>query len=162
MVSRKKATSSSERFMPSCLPTAASSEGVGSLTVAMGDLLGLRCGADREENPSADGYASYHRPPERAQRSPGQSRYTRRAMRIVAITPTLVEVPLAQAVHGVHGTTTVQRSVLVRVATDDGVEGWGNVDPTPGYSLVSATDIRDAVTRLGAVLTGADAFNVHH
>jgi len=82
-------------------------------------------------------------------------------MRIVAITPTLVEVPLAGAVHGVHGTTAVQRSVLVRVTTDEGVEGWGNVDPTPGYSLVSATDIHDTVARIAPPLAGADAFNLH-
>ena len=81
-------------------------------------------------------------------------------MRIVAIDPVLVDVPLAAPVQGVHGTTSVQRSVLVRV-TADGVEGWGNVDPTPGYSLVSAVDIHDAVARLAPALVGADPFNLH-
>src|SRR5439155_19370674 len=47
------------------------------------------------------------------------------AMRIVAIEPVLVDVPLASPVRGVHGTTSVQRSVLARVTTDEGVEGWG-------------------------------------
>jgi muconate cycloisomerase len=82
-------------------------------------------------------------------------------MRVVTVTPILVEVPLKRAVQGVHGTTAVQRSVLVRVTTDEGVEGWGNVDPTPGYSLVSAIDIHDAVARLAPVLIGADPFNLH-
>jgi len=82
-------------------------------------------------------------------------------MRIVAIEPVLVDVPLASPVRGVHGTTSVQRSVLARVTTDEGVEGWGNVDPTPGYSLVSAVDIYDAVARLAPVLVGADPFNLH-
>lgn len=82
-------------------------------------------------------------------------------MHIVTIDPVLVDVPLAAPVQGVHGTTSVQRSVLVRVTTDDGVEGWGNVDPTPGYSLVSAVDIHDAVARLAPVLVGADPFNLH-
>src|SRR5215470_1855935 len=82
-------------------------------------------------------------------------------MRTVAIDPVLVDVPLAAPVQGVHGTTSVQRSVLVRVTTDEGVEGWGNVDPTPGYSLVSAVDIHDAVARLAPVLAGADPFNLH-
>src|SRR5678815_3079166 len=82
-------------------------------------------------------------------------------MRVVAITPILVEVPLSNAVHGVHGPTTVQRSVLVQVTTDEGVEGWGNVDPTPGYSLVSATDIHGAVARLAVALVGGDPFNLH-
>ena len=83
-------------------------------------------------------------------------------MRIVAIEPVLVDVPLASPVRGVHGTTSVQRSVLARVTTDEGVEGWGNVDPTPGYSLVSAVDIHDVVARLAPVLVGADPFNLHH
>ena len=82
-------------------------------------------------------------------------------MRIVTVTPMLVEVPLRSAVRGVHGTTAVQRSVLVRVTTDDGIEGWGNVDPTPGYSLVSAIDIHDAVARLAPFLIGGDPFNLH-
>src|SRR5437588_6819425 len=83
-------------------------------------------------------------------------------MRIVAIEPVLVDVPLATPVRGVHGTTSVQRSVLARVTTDEGVDGWGNVDPTPGYSLVSAVDIHDVVARLAPVLVGADPFNLHH
>jgi L-Ala-D/L-Glu epimerase len=82
-------------------------------------------------------------------------------MRIVAIDPVLVDVPLAAPVQGVHGTTSVQRSVLVRVTTDEGIEGWGNVDPTPGYSLVSAVEIHDAVSRLAPVLVGANPFNLH-
>jgi muconate cycloisomerase len=81
-------------------------------------------------------------------------------MRIAAIQPFLVDVPLATPVRGVHGTTAVQRSVLVRVTSDSGVEGWGNVDPTPGYSRVTAADIRDAVARLAPALVGHEAFNV--
>src|SRR5258708_23768502 len=64
-------------------------------------------------------------------------------MRILATEPVLVNVPLATPVRGVHGTTALQRSLLVRLTTDAGVEGWGNVDPTPGYSLVSAVDGHD-------------------
>jgi muconate cycloisomerase len=82
-------------------------------------------------------------------------------MRIVTIDPVLVDVPLAAPVQGVHGTTSVQRSVLVRVTTDEGIEGWGNVDPTPRYSLVSAVDIHAAVARLAPALVGADPFNIH-
>jgi L-alanine-DL-glutamate epimerase-like enolase superfamily enzyme len=82
-------------------------------------------------------------------------------MRIDAVEPVLVEVPLATAVHGVHGVTAVQRSVLVRVTTDTGVEGWGNVDPTPGYSRVTADDVHDAILEMAPALTGADPFNLH-
>ena len=41
---------------------------------------------------------------------------------------------MREPVQGVHGTAAVQRSVLVRVVADSGAEGWGNVDPTPGYT----------------------------
>jgi L-alanine-DL-glutamate epimerase-like enolase superfamily enzyme len=47
------------------------------------------------------------------------------AVRIIAIAPALVDVPLRGSVQGVHGTTAVQRSVLVRVETEAGTEGWG-------------------------------------
>jgi len=82
-------------------------------------------------------------------------------MRITAVEPILVDVPLKTPVHGVHGIAAVQRSVLVRVAADARLEGWGNVDPTPGYSPVSADDIHAAIGHLAAILIGADAFNVH-
>jgi L-alanine-DL-glutamate epimerase-like enolase superfamily enzyme len=84
-----------------------------------------------------------------------------RLMRVETIEPILVDVPLAAPVHGVHGVTAVQRSVLVRITTDDGVEGWGNVDPTPGYSPVTADDIHAAVARLAPPLMGSDPFNLH-
>ena len=54
-------------------------------------------------------------------RPTGEERYTRRAMRVATVTPILVDVPLASPVRGVHGTTAVQRSVLVRVSTDEGI-----------------------------------------
>jgi len=81
--------------------------------------------------------------------------------RIAAIEATLVAVPLREPVHGVHGTTSVQRSVIVRVTGDDGAEGWGNVDPTPGYSLTSAADIAERVRTLARPLLGLDPFNLH-
>ena len=40
-----------------------------------------------------------------------------------------------------HGVTRVQRSVLVRIATDAEIEGWGNVDPSPGYTLLKGTNL---------------------
>ncbi len=84
------------------------------------------------------------------------------AMRIVAVEPILVEVPPREPVpvHGVHGTTVVQRSVLVRIETEAGDEGWGNVDPTPGYSPVSAEQVHSTVRALAPALLGADPFNL--
>jgi len=72
----------------------------------------------------------------------------------------LVEVPLHQPVTGVHGRTTLQRSVLAHVLADDGHEGWGNVDPTPGYSKISADGVQATVGRLALRVVGMDAFNV--
>ena len=80
-------------------------------------------------------------------------------MRIVDIEPILLDVPLREPVHGVHGVTSVQRSALVRVTSDEGVEGWGNVDPTTGYSAMSAAEVHDTVRRLGPALIGTDPFN---
>jgi len=82
-------------------------------------------------------------------------------MKITAVEPILVDIPLREPVSGVHGVTSVQRSLLVRVTTDAGGEGWGNVDPTPGYSSVSAEDLHATVGRLAPALAGADAFNLH-
>jgi L-alanine-DL-glutamate epimerase-like enolase superfamily enzyme len=82
-------------------------------------------------------------------------------MLITTLEPVLVGVPLREPVSGVHGVTTIQQSVLVRVATDTGHEGWGNVDPTPGYSKVSADSVHATVGRLAPALLGVDAFNIH-
>lgn len=83
-------------------------------------------------------------------------------MRITAVEPFVVEVPTHEPVKGVHGVTCTQRSVLVRLATDQGVEGWGNVDPSPGYTLMSADEIHVAVDRLATVLVGTDAMNLNN
>jgi muconate cycloisomerase len=48
----------------------------------------------------------------------------------------------------------------VRVEADAGAEGWGNVDPTPGYSAVSAERVHATVRALAPALLGADPFNV--
>jgi len=82
-------------------------------------------------------------------------------MRITAVEPMTVEVPMRAPVKAVHGVVRAQRSVLVRVATDDGFEGWGNVDPSPGYTLLSADDIHAAVAALAPALVGRDASNLN-
>ena len=82
-------------------------------------------------------------------------------MRITALEPILVEVPFKRPVAGVHGTRSGQRSVLLRAVSDEGIEGWGNVDPTPGYSAMSGAEICATVRQLAAVVVGLDPFNVH-
>ena len=86
--------------------------------------------------------------------------YNTRAMKITGVDPIEVDVPLRKPVRGVHGVTAVQRSVLVRVRADGGAEGWGNVDPTPGYSAMSAEDVRLTVEALAPRLRGLDPFNI--
>ena len=82
-------------------------------------------------------------------------------MRIAAVEPIIVEVPTREPVSGVHGITRAQRSVLVRLKTDDGVEGWGNVDPSPGYTAMSAEEIHGVIASLCPLLAGADAMNLN-
>lgn len=82
-------------------------------------------------------------------------------MRIVSIEPITVEVPMRAPVSGVHGITRVQRSVLVRIGTDEDIEGWGNVDPSPGYTLMSADQVHAAVASLASNLIGCDALNLN-
>jgi L-Ala-D/L-Glu epimerase len=91
----------------------------------------------------------------------GRRAMLRMTMRVVAVEPILVDVPLRDPVHGVHGITASQRSVLVRVGTESGAEGWGNVDPTPGYSAVSAAQIHATIAAVGPALFGLDPFNIH-
>jgi muconate cycloisomerase len=82
-------------------------------------------------------------------------------MRIAAVEPMIVEVPTREPISGVHGMIRTQRSVLVRLTTDAGVHGWGNVDPSPGYTLMSADEIHRVVESLAPVLTGGDAMNLN-
>ncbi len=82
-------------------------------------------------------------------------------MRVATLEPILVEVPFKRPVAGVHGTRSGQVSVLLRLTSDEGTEGWGNVDPTPGYSAMSAEEVYATVRELAAVVTGLDAFNLH-
>lgn len=83
------------------------------------------------------------------------------AMKLTAIEPYLIEVPLRGAFRNSHAVKTVQRSVVVRVRTSDGVEGAGNVDPSPGYSEATPEAIVESIeSRLAPALLGADATNI--
>ncbi|HVC51419.1 MAG TPA: enolase C-terminal domain-like protein [Stellaceae bacterium] len=82
-------------------------------------------------------------------------------MRITGVEPIIVEVPTREPVSGVHGVTRAQRSVLARIATDAGIEGWGNVDPSPGYTLMSADDVHSTIAAMAPALIGADAMNLN-
>ncbi len=80
-------------------------------------------------------------------------------MRVTAVEPVVVGIPLKVPARGVHGTIATQRSALVRVAAGEGIEGWGNVDPVGGYSTMSADDVTATIRHLTPALLGADALN---
>ena len=54
-------------------------------------------------------------------------------MKITDVKAGAVEIPLRGTFTTAHGALAVQRSVIARVDTDEGLVGWGNVDPAPGY-----------------------------
>jgi L-alanine-DL-glutamate epimerase-like enolase superfamily enzyme len=82
-------------------------------------------------------------------------------MKITAVEAYLVAVPLRGAFKNAHTVKTVQRSVIVRVRTDAGLEGAGNVDPSPGYSEATPEAIVEAIeSRLAPALEGADATSI--
>src|SRR5207237_9552860 len=76
---------------------------------------------------------------------------------ITAVEPFVVEVPMKAPTHGVHGTVSTQRSALVRVVSDQGAEGWGNVDTTVGYSTSTVAAVVATIRRFAPVLRGAGA-----
>ena len=82
-------------------------------------------------------------------------------MKITAIDVGVIVVPLKGTYATAHGSLGVQRSVMARIRTDEGLAGWGNVDPTPGYSEMGVEEVVSAVKEtLGPALLGSDPLNV--
>lgn len=82
-------------------------------------------------------------------------------MKITGIDVGIVTIPLRGAFATAHGSVSVQRSALARLRTEEGYLGWGNVDPTPGYSEMSVEDIVSTVTEsLVPALLGSDPTNI--
>lgn len=46
-----------------------------------------------------------------------------------------VTIPLKGSFRNAHAVRTSQNSIVLRVLGDEGVDGVGNVDPDPGYSI---------------------------
>jgi L-alanine-DL-glutamate epimerase-like enolase superfamily enzyme len=73
-----------------------------------------------------------------------------------------VAVPLVGEYKNAYLAKTVQKSAIVRITTDDGVTGLGNIDPGPGYSKESIIDhLRVLETTLKPLLIGMDPCNIH-
>ena len=82
-------------------------------------------------------------------------------MKITGIDTWMVAVPLRGTFKNAHAVKSVQRSVIVRVGTDAGLDGAGNVDPSPGYSEATPEEILTVIReRLEPVLVGRDALNI--
>ncbi len=81
-------------------------------------------------------------------------------MRITGIDIHPLRIPLKGVFRNAHDTKTRQDSIVVRVRTDEGAAGLGNVDPDPGHSEESFGETLKAVRALAPSLTGRDPLNV--
>src|SRR4051794_28208635 len=61
-----------------------------------------------------------------------------------------------------YTTKTTQKSAVVRLSSDDGAVGLGNIDPSPGYSVESIEQSLAALRgTLAPAVEGLDAANPH-
>lgn len=81
-------------------------------------------------------------------------------MRITGIDIHPLRIPLKGVFRNAHDTKTRQDSIVVRVRTDEGAAGLGNVDPDPGHSEESFTETLKAVRALAPSLMGRDPLNL--
>ena len=72
-----------------------------------------------------------------------------------------VSIPMVGEYKNAYVSKSVQKSPVVRI-TAGGIAGYGNVDPTPGYSKEQAPQQIEALRNTFApLITGMDATNVH-
>ena len=81
-------------------------------------------------------------------------------MRITGIDIHPLRIPLKGVFRNAHDTKTRQDSIVVRVRTDEGISGLGNVDPDPGHSAESFSETLKAVQTLAPGLAGRDPLNL--
>lgn len=73
-----------------------------------------------------------------------------------------VAVPLVGEFKNAYLSKSVVKSAVVRVVASDGSFGYGNIDPTPGYSEESTEDhLKVLRTTLAPLLPGMDPQNIH-
>ncbi len=73
----------------------------------------------------------------------------------------LTSIPLCGAFANAHLIKTAQTSVIVRLRSADGVEGLGDVDPTPGYTLEKPEEILATLrAQLFQALSELDPLNI--
>lgn len=73
-----------------------------------------------------------------------------------------VAMPLVMEFKNAYLSKSVVKSAVVRVTASGGAVGYGNIDPTPGYSKESIEDSLAVIrNRLAPAVIGMDAANVH-
>ncbi len=78
-------------------------------------------------------------------------------MRVSSVEVFRVDMPMRDYFKNANHNHNVQPCVVVRVTSDDGFEGIGDVEPVAGYSGLGRDDIADAVEeKLAPALLGAD------
>ncbi len=81
-------------------------------------------------------------------------------MKITRIDIHPLQIPLKGVFRNAHDAKTRQDSIVVRVGTDEGITGLGNVDPDPGHSEESFGETLKAVRTLAPELGGRDPLNL--
>ncbi len=73
-----------------------------------------------------------------------------------------VAMPLVTEFKNAYLSKSVVKSAVVRITATGGAVGYGNIDPTPGYSKESIEDSLEMLrTRLAGLVMGMDPTNVH-
>jgi len=82
-------------------------------------------------------------------------------MKIQEIEMIPVRIPFKKLFRTSHSARTHQESVIVKVHTDERIVGIGNVDPSPGYSAESVSEIKKVLeNHLIHVVVGRDPFTI--
>ena len=71
-----------------------------------------------------------------------------------------LSIPLKGFFRNARLAKTCQQSIVLKVHTDEGTEGVGNVDPDPGYSEESFSEILAAIRQLAQNVIGIDPLNI--
>jgi len=78
-------------------------------------------------------------------------------MKVASVEVFRLDMPMKGRFRNAQHDHDVQPCILVRVRSDDGAEGVGDVEPVPGYSAVGRDEIADVMERrLAPALLGAD------
>jgi len=76
-------------------------------------------------------------------------------VKIAAVRVTPIRLRFAQPVRTAHGEFAERESVLLELRDADGLAGYGEAAPWPGFATESAAEAQDALRRLGGLLPGA-------